>query len=74
MSDDTDRGLDPLSQRLKELQEDPDRTADDEMVEPVSCRWCSEEHLGEVYTSPPDGWYIRYWCPEAERRHRKSAF
>lgn len=66
------RELDRLSQRLKELTENPAARENDEMVETVTCTLCGEEHHGEVFASPPDGFYIRYWCPEKGRRNRTS--
>ena len=63
---------DRLSQRLAELDADPERDDTEEMIESIDCPYCDGEHLGELYTSPPDGYYIRYWCDETEMRHRRS--
>lgn len=68
----SDEELNPLTARLKELVENPEDRIDEEMVETVKCTLCGEEHPGEIFTAPPDGFKIRYWCPEEERRNRTS--
>lgn len=67
----SDRDRNPIDQRLVEADEDPE-VGEDENHAKVSCRFCGEEHLGELYASPPDGFKVRWYCTEVERRGWRS--
>lgn len=36
------------------------------------CRFCGEMHLGELTKAPPDGFYLRYYCPNTSKVGRVS--
>jgi len=38
----------------------------------VPCDYCGVEHLGELYESPPDGFYVRYYCAKEAQKGRRS--
>ena len=44
----------------------------DEEHQKVPCSFCGEEHMGELYESPPDGFYVRYYCAKKAKRGRRS--
>lgn len=45
---------------------------EDENHAKVACDFCDREHLGELFPSPPDGYYVRYYCAREARRGRRS--
>ena len=60
-----------LDQRLVGIDQD-EAIREDENHAKVDCLYCGGKHLGELYESPPDGFYVVYYCVEKESRGRRS--
>jgi len=45
---------------------------EDEDHAEVTCGFCGETHVGELFESPPDGFYVRYYCAKKARQGKTS--
>lgn len=63
-----------LKRRLIETAAHGDRGQlhEDEQHAEVRCCHCDDSHFGELYESPPDRFYVRYYCTSTGVQERRS--
>ncbi len=63
-----------MDRKLMEIAVEAERGLlhEDENHAAMNCPECGREHLGQLFMSPPDGYYVRAYCLKTGKRLRRS--